>query len=104
MWFEIISGLRINLNKREIIPIGSIAEVESLAFEQGCKVGALPSSYLGLSLGGPHNLVAIWDGIEEMFRKRLGLLKEYISKGGRITLICQVYIYTLCHFFIFLDG
>ena len=51
MWFEIISGLRINLNKSEIISVGSIAEVESLALELGCKVGALPSSYLGLPLG-----------------------------------------------------
>ena len=85
MWFEIISGLRINLNKREIISVGSIAEVESLALELGCKVGALPSSYLGLPLGAPHSSVAVWDGIEERFRKRLALWKrQYISKDGRI--------------------
>ena len=88
MWFEIISGLRINLNKSEIISVGCSAEVDSLALELGCKVGALPSSYLGLPLGAPHNSVAVWDGIEERFRKRLALWKrQYISKGGRITLI-----------------
>ena len=88
MWLDIISGLRINLNKSEIILIGSIAEVESLAFELGCKVRALPSFYLGLPLGGPHNSVVVWDGIEERFRKRLALWKrQYISKDGRITLI-----------------
>ena len=88
MWFESISGLRINLNKSEIISVGSIAEVDSLALELGCKVGTLPSSYLGLPLGAPHNSVTVWDGFEERFRKRLALWKrQYISKGGRITLI-----------------
>ena len=84
MWFEAISGLRINLNKSEIIPMGKITDVDALALELGCKVGALPSSYLG----APHNSVAVWDGIEERFRKRLTLWKRrYISKGGRLTLI-----------------
>ena len=88
MWFEAISGLRINLNKSEIIPVGRITYVDVLDLELGCKVGALPSSYLGLPLGAPHNSVAVWDGIEERFRKRLVLWKrQYISKGGRLTLI-----------------
>ena len=88
MWFESISGLRINLNKSKIISVGSIAEVDSLALDLGCKVGTLPSSYLGLPLGAPYNSVTVWDGIEERFRKRLALWKrQYISKGGRITLI-----------------
>ena len=88
MWFESISCLRINLNKSEIISIGSVVEVDSMALELGCKIGALPSSYLGLPLGAPHNSVSVWDGIEEGFRKRLALWKrQYIPKGGRITLI-----------------
>ena len=62
--------------------------MDSLALDLGCKVGTLPSSYLGLPLGAPHNSVTVWDGIEERFRKRLALWKrQYISKGGRITLI-----------------
>ena len=73
MWFEAISGLRINLNKSEIIQVGRIANVDALALKLGCKVGALPSSYLGLPLGAPHNSVVVWDGIEERFRKRLTL-------------------------------
>ena len=56
--------------------------------ELGCKVGSLPASYLGLSLGAPHNSIAVWDPIEERFWKRLALWKcQFISKGGRITLI-----------------
>ena len=41
-WFEVASGLRINLAKSEIIPVGEMDEVE-LAVELGCKVGSLPS-------------------------------------------------------------
>ena len=31
MWFEVLSGLKINLNKSEIIPIGSVDNAEKLA-------------------------------------------------------------------------
>ena len=62
--------------------------VEVLALELGYKVRALLFSYLGLPLGTHHGSVAVWDGIEERFRKRLTLCKrQYISKGGRIRLI-----------------
>ena len=44
MWFEAISGLRINLDKNELIPVGSVENTEALAIEIGCKVGSLPSS------------------------------------------------------------
>ncbi|RVX17736.1 hypothetical protein CK203_004224 [Vitis vinifera] len=51
-------------------------------------VGRLPTSYLGLSLGTHHKSVAIWDGVEVRFRKRLAMWKrQLISKGERITLI-----------------
>ncbi|RVX19759.1 Transposon TX1 uncharacterized 149 kDa protein [Vitis vinifera] len=88
MWFEAISGLRINLDKSEILPVGRVENSENLALEAGCKVGRLPSSYLGIPLGANHKSVAVWDGVEERFRKRLALWKrQFISKGGRITLI-----------------
>ena len=48
MWFKVILGLRINLNKSEIYPMENAVDVEALALELGCKVRALPSSYLGL--------------------------------------------------------
>ena len=88
MWFEAISGLNINLEKSEILPVGRVENAEVLASELGCKVGYLPSTYLGLPLGAPHKSVVVWDGVEERMRKRLALWKrQFISKGGRITLI-----------------
>ena len=73
MWFEAISGLRINLDKNEILPVGRVKNMEALALEAGCKVGRLPSSYLGIPLGANHKSVAVWDGVEERFRKRLAM-------------------------------
>ena len=74
--------------KSEIIPIGEVEEVDELAVELGCRVGQLPAVYLGLPLGVPNKAVYGWDGVEEKVRRRLALWKsQYISKGGRITLI-----------------
>ena len=91
MWFEACSGLRVNLEKSENIPMGRVHDIEDLASELGCKVGGLPSCYLGLPLGAPFKLEVVWDGVEERFRKRLAMWKrQYISKGGRLTLIWSI--------------
>ena len=88
MWFEALSSLKINLNKGEIIPIGPVDNAEELATELGCKTRSFPTSYLGLPLGAKHKALGVWDSIEERFRKRLASWKiQYISKGGRATLI-----------------
>ncbi|RVW24664.1 putative ribonuclease H protein [Vitis vinifera] len=104
MWFEAIFGLNINLEKSEILPVGRVENAEVLASELGCKVGSLPSTYLGLPLGAPHKSVVVWDGVEERMRKRLALWKrQFISKGGRITLIrstlasMPIYLMSLMH-------
>ena len=56
--------------------------------ELGCGIGSFPTSCLGLPLGALHNTTGVWDSIEERFQKRLVSWKmQYISKGGRITLI-----------------
>ncbi|RVX17120.1 putative ribonuclease H protein [Vitis vinifera] len=55
------TGLRINLDKSEILPVGRVENLETLALEAGCKVGRLPSSYLGIPLGANHKSVAVWD-------------------------------------------
>ena len=39
--------MKVNLDKNELIPVGNVENVEELASELGCKVGSLPSTYLG---------------------------------------------------------
>ena len=74
--------------KSEIIPIGEVEEVDEMAVELRCRVGQLPAVYLRLPLGSPNKASSLWDGVEERVRRRLALWKrQYISKGGRITLI-----------------
>ena len=50
-----MSGLRINLDKSELIPVGSVEDAVELAAAIGCKVGSLPTTYLGLPLGAPYS-------------------------------------------------
>ncbi|KAL6345756.1 hypothetical protein AAG906_017501 [Vitis piasezkii] len=78
MWFEVISGLRINLDKSEILSIGRVKNLEVLALEVGCKVGRLSTSYLGLPLGANHKSVAIWDG--RFANERETLWRHVISR------------------------
>ena len=87
-WFEVASGLRINLAKSELIPVGEVEEIEEMAVELGSRVGSLPTVYLKLPLGAYHKTLSMWDGAEETMRRRLALWKrQYISKTGRIILI-----------------
>ncbi|RVX18902.1 putative ribonuclease H protein [Vitis vinifera] len=88
MWFEAILGLKVNLSKIEVIPVGEGIPMETLVSVLGCKIRSLPTFYLGLPLGVPYKSTRVWDAVEERFRKRLSLWKrQYLSKGGRLTLL-----------------
>jgi hypothetical protein len=63
--FEVASGLRINLGKSGIVPIGEIEDVEGLAQLLGCRVASLPMTYLGLPFGASYKAVSIWNGVIE---------------------------------------
>ena len=69
--------------------MGRVDNIDVLARDMGCKVGGLPSTYLSLPLGGVlFKPVAICNRVEERFHKRLDIWKrQYILKGGRLTLI-----------------
>lgn len=57
----------------------------------GCNVDHLPVVYLGMPLGYKHKEARIWDGIIEKAEKRLTRWKsQYLSFGGRLTLIISV--------------
>lgn len=58
MLFEALLGLKINLNKNELIFIGRVDHLEELMEELGCKEGKRPAIYLGLPLGAPLRSVA----------------------------------------------
>uniref|UniRef100_A0A2N9HAP6 Reverse transcriptase zinc-binding domain-containing protein n=1 Tax=Fagus sylvatica TaxID=28930 RepID=A0A2N9HAP6_FAGSY len=83
-----ISGLKINLSKSELVPVGPVPNVPELAGILGCSVASLPLTYLGLPLGASFKMKSIWAGVVERMEKRLaGWKRLYLSKGGRVTLI-----------------
>ena len=51
--------------------MGRVENEENLAIELGCKIGYLPTEYLGLPLGAKQRASSVWDGVEERFRIRL---------------------------------
>ncbi|RVX00191.1 hypothetical protein CK203_026719 [Vitis vinifera] len=86
---EAISSLKINLSKSKLIPIGRVEDLEELAFEIGCKVGVLPTTYLGLPLGTHNNSLAVWDeekgglGVRRLHSLNKALLWGWCSKEVR---------------------
>jgi predicted phosphoribosyltransferase len=69
--FEAASGLKVNLAKSELIPVGNIDLVGRLARILGCGVSTLLVKYLGLPLGASHKAKHIWDGVIEKIEHQL---------------------------------
>jgi hypothetical protein len=86
--FEAVSGLKVNLPKSALVPVGSLDDVEQLAGLLGCGISSLPLKYLGLQLGASFKLKTMWTELEELMARRLAPWKMmYLSKGGRVALI-----------------
>ena len=86
--FEAVTGLRVNMAKSEMVPVGEVQNISELADSLCCHIGGLPLSYLGMPLGASYKVVAVWNPILEKLERRLsGWQKLYLSKGGRLTLL-----------------
>jgi hypothetical protein len=86
--FEAASGLKINLSKFKIVPIGEVHDIGLLASVFGCRVVGLHMKYLGLPLGVHCKATTIWNGVLETTERRLaGWKRGLLSKGGRLMLI-----------------
>ena len=86
--FEEVSGLRINLGKSELVPVGVVHNMDVLVGLLRCKQSSLPLKYLGLPLGAKFKELTIWNPIlEKMERRLVGWKRLYLSKGVKVTLI-----------------
>ena len=86
--FQAFTGLKVNVGKSEIVPVGEVRDIQSLANILQCKVGSLPMTYLGMPLGTLYKTLSIWNPILERMEKKISSLKRlYLSKGGRLTLL-----------------
>ena len=88
IWYEAVSGLKINLGKSELVPVGVVHNIDLFPVVLGCKQGSLPMKYLSIPLGAKFKDKIIWNPILEKMERRLAVWKHlYLSKGGRVTLI-----------------
>jgi len=99
MCFEAISGLKVNLQKSKLVPVGEVLHIEELASIICCNISSLRLHYLGLPLGAPFKSKPIWDGAVEKMEERLSSWKKiYLSKGGSLTLIKSMLSSILTYF------
>ena len=86
--FEAMTGLRVNMSKSEMVPIGEVANLSSLAEILPCRIGTHPMTYLGMPLGSSFKALGVWNPIIEKVERRLaGWKKLHLSKRGQLTLL-----------------
>lgn len=64
-----VSGLKINLDKCEVTTVGAIDNIQEIAQVLNCKVGSLPTTYLGLPFGASNKDLAVWNAVVERVKK-----------------------------------
>lgn len=51
IWFEVVSGLKVNLGKSELVPVGEVSIIEVLVDILGCKKGFSSNEIFGVGTG-----------------------------------------------------
>ena len=69
--FQAVTGLKVNVLKSEMVPIGEVNNVHALAEILGSRIGTLPMTYLGMPLGASHKSPTIWNPILERIEQKL---------------------------------
>ena len=69
--FQVVIGLKVNVLKSEMVPVGEVPNVHVLAEILGCRIGSLPMTYLGVALGASHKSPTVWNPILEKFECKL---------------------------------
>ena len=90
--FENLSGMKINYDKSEMIPLNlSPSEGTALAAIFGCKMATLPLTYLGLPLHFKKPSLTDWQSVIDKIASRIqGRQGKLLSYGGRLTLLNSV--------------
>lgn len=88
LYFHGVSGLKINLQKTELVRVGSNGDGRQFTSMLESKAVSLPIKYLSLPLGAKYKNKATWEPVVKMFERRLTSWKiNFLSKGDRLTLI-----------------
>ncbi|GJZ62103.1 putative RNA-directed DNA polymerase, eukaryota, reverse transcriptase zinc-binding domain protein [Tanacetum coccineum] len=90
--FFLISGLKINVDKSNVLGVGvSDVETSLMARFIGCGVSKVPFKYLWVPVGCNMNRYVNWDVITQIFSSKHSSWKaRLLSVGGRLSLIKAV--------------
>jgi hypothetical protein len=58
-FFEPVFGLKVNLAKSDLVPVGIVDNMSELAGILGCETSSLPLKYLGIPLGASYKAKSI---------------------------------------------
>jgi hypothetical protein len=75
-------GLKVNLSKSALVPVGSRGEVDQLVGVLGCGIGDLPLKYLGLPLRASFQAESYVGGFGKFDVAAVGSLETVISFQG----------------------
>ncbi|GKU94200.1 hypothetical protein SLEP1_g7726 [Rubroshorea leprosula] len=92
IWFELMSGLRINFSKSSVFGY-NVSEkwLKGAASMLHCRVGRAPFLYLGLPVDGRFGSKKLWELVVNKFRAKLAIWKAAtLSFGGRLILLKSV--------------
>ncbi|GJX60146.1 putative RNA-directed DNA polymerase, eukaryota, reverse transcriptase zinc-binding domain protein [Tanacetum coccineum] len=98
--FYLISGLKINVNKSNLLGICVPDEtVSDMAYFIGCGAASFPMKYLGVRVGCTMARYSNWNTIIQKFSSKLFLWKAHLlSVGGRLSLIKSVLGHILTYY------
>ncbi|GJZ83465.1 RNA-directed DNA polymerase, eukaryota, reverse transcriptase zinc-binding domain protein [Tanacetum coccineum] len=90
--FFLISGLKINFNKSNLLGVCVPDEtVSDMACSIGCGAASFPMKYIGVPVGCNMARCSNWNAIIQRFSSKLSLWKaRLLSVGGRLSLIKSV--------------
>uniref|UniRef100_A0A2N9J584 UBC core domain-containing protein n=1 Tax=Fagus sylvatica TaxID=28930 RepID=A0A2N9J584_FAGSY len=81
--FEAVTGLKVNMNKSEMVPIGEVVGLEDLAELLSCHVGSLPFQYLGMPLGASYKALGFGGlGVRPLIPFNRALLGKWLWRFG----------------------
>jgi hypothetical protein len=86
--FSQSTGLKINFDKSQMVPINVPEEIlEQLAEVFGCQVGKMPFTYLGLPLGTVKPTITELSPLVCRLERKLSASSSFLSQGARLQLI-----------------
>lgn len=77
-----------------------MSNIESLAWILGCKIGSLPSSYLGLPLGAKFKSKEVWNPVIERITLRLDSWKAKLLLNGSRSTLLKIVLASIPNYFL----